>query len=44
MRIEVVAVGEDLLTGERRTCTRAEVVMVAMGADGRPTPVRPLRS
>ena len=43
MRVEVEAVGEDLLTGDRRTCTRAEVVMVAMGPDNRPTPVPPLK-
>lgn len=43
MKLKVDAWGEDLLTGERRHCTSAEVVMVAMGADRRPTPVPPFQ-
>lgn len=39
MRIEVETFGENLATGERRFCTRAEFVFVAMGPDGRPTAV-----
>jgi len=42
MRIRVDTWGEDLITGERRFCTQAEFVFVAMGNDGRPTPVPPL--
>jgi acyl-CoA hydrolase len=42
MKIEVDAGGENLVTGERRLCTSALVVMVAMGEDGKPTPVRPI--
>jgi len=36
MRISVESWGEDLHTGERRFCTSAEFVFVAMGADGKP--------
>jgi acyl-CoA hydrolase len=43
MTIRVEAYGENLLTGERRHCTSAVVVMVAMDEAGRPTPVRPPR-
>jgi acyl-CoA hydrolase len=42
MRIRVDTWGEDLLTGERRFCTEAEFVFVAMGPDGLPTPVPPM--
>jgi acyl-CoA hydrolase len=42
MRIRVDTWGENLLTGERRFCTQAEFVFVAMGPDGRPTSVPPL--
>lgn len=42
MRIRCEAIGENLETGERRHCTEAEVVMVAMDDQNRPTPVRPL--
>jgi len=42
MTLKVDAWGENLLTGERRHCTSAEVVMVAMDADRHPTPVPPL--
>jgi acyl-CoA hydrolase len=44
MRVSATTVGENLLTGERRICTEAEFVLVAMGADGRPTPVPPMPS
>lgn len=39
MRVEIEMFAEDLLTGERNLCTTGEFVMVAVGADGRPTPV-----
>ncbi len=42
MRLSVETWGEDLKTGERRFCTTAEFVFVAMGADGKPSPVPPL--
>jgi acyl-CoA hydrolase len=40
MRIAVEAYGEDLVAGVRTHCTTAEFVLVAVGPDGRPTPVR----
>jgi acyl-CoA hydrolase len=42
MRVVVDTWGENLVTGERRFCTTAEFVFVAMGADGKPTAVPPL--
>lgn len=42
MRISVESWGENLHTGERRFCTSAEFVFVAMGADGKPCVVPPL--
>jgi acyl-CoA hydrolase len=39
LRVGVETYGEDLVTGERRHCTTAEFVLVAVGADGKPTPV-----
>jgi acyl-CoA hydrolase len=39
IRIGVETIGEDLVTGERRHCTAAEFVLVAIGTDGRPAPV-----
>ncbi len=42
MRLNVELFGEDLVKGERRLCTDAEIVMVAVGADGKPRPVPPL--
>jgi len=42
MRIAVETWGENLSTGERRHCTAAEFVFVAMDADGKPSPVPPL--
>jgi acyl-CoA hydrolase len=42
MRVRVDAWGEDLVRGERRFCTTAEFVFVAMGPEGRPAPVPPL--
>ena len=42
MRLAVDLVGENLVTGERRLCTQAEVVMVALGEDGKPHTVAPL--
>jgi acyl-CoA hydrolase len=42
MRLNVELFGEDLVKGERRLCTDAEIVMVAVGEDGKPRPVPPL--
>ena len=42
MRLAVELFGEDLVKGERRLCTDAEIVMVAVGADGKSRPVPPL--
>jgi acyl-CoA hydrolase len=42
MRIGVETWGENLTTGERRLCTAAEFVFVAMDAAGKPSPVAPL--
>jgi acyl-CoA hydrolase len=39
MRIAVEMQGENLVTGERRLCTQAEVVMVALDVEGKPRPV-----
>jgi acyl-CoA hydrolase len=44
MRVSVESWGENMETGERRFCTSAEFVFVAMGADGKPCPVPPLGS
>jgi acyl-CoA hydrolase len=41
MEIEVEVHSEDPLTGTRALTTRAFVTMVAMGADGRPSPLPP---
>lgn len=37
--VEIEMYAEDLLTGERHLCTTGRTVMVAVDADGRPTPV-----
>jgi acyl-CoA hydrolase len=42
MRIAVETFGENLASGERRHCTSAEFVLVAVGPDGKPRPVPPL--
>ena len=42
MRVAVETIGENLRTGARRHCTSAEIVLVAVGDDGKPTPVPPL--
>jgi acyl-CoA hydrolase len=39
LHIRLEAYGEDLVTGVRRHCTSAEFVFVAVGPDGRPSPV-----
>lgn len=39
MKVSVETYGENLVNGERRFCTTAEFVFVAMGSDGKPTPV-----
>lgn len=43
MVVEVELVAENLITGQRRLCTRGVVNMVALDADGKPTPVPPLQ-
>lgn len=35
MHVEVELIAEDLLTGERKLCTKGIFVMVALGADGK---------
>lgn len=42
MQVDVELVAEDLLSGERALCTRGHFVMIALDAEGRPTPVPPL--
>ncbi|HBK45986.1 MAG TPA: acyl-CoA thioesterase [Xanthomonadaceae bacterium] len=42
IRVEVELIAEDLLTGERRLCTRGHFVMIALDAGGKPTQVAPL--
>jgi acyl-CoA hydrolase len=42
MEIAVEVTGEDPRTGRTWLCVRALTVFVALGADGRPTPVPPL--
>ena len=42
MRVEVELVAEDLLSGERETCTRGRFVMIALDSRGRPAQVTPL--
>ena len=43
MEVGVEVLSEDPRTGERRKCCDAFLTFVALGADGRPTQVRPLR-
>jgi len=42
LTVEVTAHGQNLETGERRRCTTAEFVLVAVDEDRRPIPVPPL--
>lgn len=42
MRVDVELVAEDLLSGDRKLCTRGEFVMIALDELGRPTPAPPL--
>ncbi len=42
MHVDVDVVSEDLLTGERKLCTRGHFVMIALDPLGRPTQVPPL--
>lgn len=42
MQVTVDLWGENLKTGERRKAAEGVFVMVALDADQRPTPVRPL--
>ena len=39
MQVDVELVAEDLLSGERATCTRGRFVMIALDGDGVPAPV-----
>lgn len=39
LRVEVELHAEDLLSGERRLCTRGHFVMIALDEAGKPTPV-----
>lgn len=39
--VDIEMFAEDLLSGERHLCTTGRSVMVAVDADGRPTPVEP---
>lgn len=39
MQVEVELVSEDLLSGERQTCTRGRFVMIALDQGGRPRTV-----
>ena len=40
LTVDIDMYSENLRTGERHLCTTGEFVMVAVGEDGRPTPVR----
>ena len=42
MQVDVELVAEDLLSGERETCTRGRFVMIALDSRGRPVAVEPL--
>lgn len=42
MQVEVELITEDLLTGDRRTCTRGSFTMIALDGDGRPVAEPPL--
>ena len=42
MVVEVELVAENLVTGERRLCTRGKFNMVALDKSGQPTPVPPI--
>lgn len=44
MTIDVLAMGEDLKTGERWRCTSATIVMVALDENRKPAPVPPVES
>lgn len=37
--VEVALYGEEIRSGTRALCTRGRIVLVALGADGKPTPV-----
>ena len=39
LTVEIDMFSEDLLSGERNLCTTGQFVLVAVGADGRPTPL-----
>ena len=39
LTVEIDMYAEDLLSGDRNLCTTGQFVLVAVGADGRPTPI-----
>lgn len=39
LTVEIDMYAEDLLSGDRNLCTTGQFVLVAVGADGRPTPL-----
>lgn len=41
VRVGIEMFSENLMSGERKLCTRGEFVMVAVNRDGAPIPVRP---
>ncbi len=44
MQVEVELIAEDLLTGDRRLCTRGRFTMIALDGDGRPVAVPALEN
>ncbi len=42
MHVDVELIAEDLLTGDRKLCTRGQFVMIALDELGRPVPAPPL--
>lgn len=42
MEVGVEVMAEDLMTGETRHIARSQIIYVALGKDGKPTPVPPL--
>jgi acyl-CoA hydrolase len=42
MSVDVDVITEDLISGERKLCTRGHFVMIALDPLGRPTPAPPL--
>ena len=44
MSVDVELVNENLLTGERKLCTRGRFTMIALDVEGRPAPVPGIRT